>query len=173
MLMLNFFIGLIYMSSVDLESTGNTEFAQNIIREIIQPSIRTNITHTLKYQKRWSKSSVILFTISKFLMGICALLSTAASAFNIAFLGYLSTACAILSIICNEYGTYAQGRDQNSTKKINLLLRQAGTSYTLIDTSALDAINGASNDAQPLRPNGANNTNNTNNTGGIQNVHQL
>jgi hypothetical protein len=95
----------------------------NIQDDIINPSVRDEISSFLSSRKKWRNVGICMETTSKIMLGITSILSFSTSVYpcNI-YLSFSSGTIATLSLVFLQFANYSFKESKLSTDNLNTLL---------------------------------------------------
>lgn len=98
-----------------------------IVNDIIVPNYYGEIQDTVQATKKWKKTSNIAELFSKILTGIATIIAFGAGAFtDYTFLSFIAGCIGTVSLVCQQFSTYARGEARERISQANKILQILG-----------------------------------------------
>jgi membrane protein DedA with SNARE-associated domain len=100
----------------------SNEIKEEILKNLIEPSYRHDISTNLKLKKHFKKVGLLFETCSKFFVGVASVLSFSSGIYKYQVLSFLAGTSSVISLILIQYSSYAYRESKKVTIEINKVL---------------------------------------------------
>ena len=100
----------------------SNEIKQDILVNLIEPNIKSEISTNIKLKKFFKKVGLTFETMSKFFVGVSSVLSFSTGIYNSGVLSFLAGTSSVVSLVMLQYSSYAYRESKKHTSEINNLL---------------------------------------------------
>jgi hypothetical protein len=98
-----------------------------IMKDIVVPNYYNDVRTTISSRKKWMKSSNITELLSKILTGLATIVAFSAGAYtDYTFLSFIAGCIGTISLVCQQFSTYAKGEAKERTQQANAILKMLG-----------------------------------------------
>ena len=122
----------------DSSTTYDPNFKTDLVKQVIQPAIQSEIKEAFAARGCWSTVSSIFYTLSIILFSGSTILLFVMGQIIIPYSNYIAGGVNILGMVCKGYAAYAESKDDANTAKLNSLISSAGIRIHIPDTSQFD-----------------------------------
>jgi hypothetical protein len=113
------------LSETSETASQNINTVKNrIMKDIVVPNYYNDVKGTISSRKKWMKSSNITELLSKILTGLATIVAFSAGAYtDYTFLSFIAGCIGTVSLVCQQFSTYAKGEAKERTQQANAILK--------------------------------------------------